>query len=126
MVHRLVNEDGSVAAINVTVRLPGLDSAKEIPEITEVNRAMIADFEEKYPQFDVYVSGNVPLSTAFFESSQNDLELIGIMFMIVIAVTLLLTRNIFATLATLVVVLFSIMSALGSVSYTHLTLPTKA
>ena len=83
---------------------------------------MIADFEEKYPQFDVYVSGNVPLSTAFFESSQNDLALIGIMFMIVIAVTLLLTRNIFATLATLVVVVFSIMSALGFIGLSGIKL----
>ena len=108
LVHRLVNEDGSVAAINITVRLPGLDSAKEIPEITKANRAMIAAFEEKHSQFDVYVSGNVPLSTAFFESSQNDLALIGIMFMIVIAVTLLLTRNFIATLATLVLSLIHI------------------
>ena len=122
LVHRLVNEDGSVAAINITVRLPGLDSAKEIPEITKANRAMIAAFEEKHSQFDVYVSGNVPLSTAFFESSQNDLALIGIMFMIVIAVTLLLTRNIFATLATLVVVMLSIMSAVGFIGLSGIKL----
>lgn len=127
LVHRLVNEEGSVAAINITVRLPGLDSAKEIPEITEVNRAMITAFKEKFPQFDVYVSGNVPLNTAFFESSQNDLGLIGIMFMIVVAVTLLLTRNIFATLATLVVVMFSIVSALGfiGISGIKLTAPSS-
>lgn len=122
LVHRLVNEEGSVAAINITVRLPGLDSAKEIPEITEANRTMIAAFKEKYSQFDVYVSGNVPLSTAFFESSQNDLELIGIMFLIVIAVTLLLTRNIFATLATLVVVMLSIMSAVGFIGLSGIKL----
>ena len=127
LVHRLVNEEGSVAAINITVRLPGLDSAKEIPEITEVNRAMITAFKEKFPQFDVYVSGNVPLNTAFFESSQNDLGLIGIMFMIVVAVTLLLTRNIFATLATLVVIMFSIVSALGfiGISGIKLTAPSS-
>ena len=122
LVNRLVNKAGSVAAINVTVRLPGIDSSKEIPEITEFNRALIAAFEEKYPQFDVYVSGNVPLNTAFFESSQNDLALIGIMFLIVIAVTLLLTRNIFATLATLVVVLFSIMSAVGFIGLSGIKL----
>lgn len=122
LVNRLVNKAGSVAAINVTVRLPGIDSSKEIPEITVVNRSMIAAFEEKYPQFDVYVSGNVPLNTAFFESSQNDLALIGIMFLIVIAVTLLLTRNIFATLATLVVVLFSIMSAVGFIGLSGIKL----
>lgn len=122
LVNRLVNKAGSVAAINVTVRLPGIDSSKEIPEITEFNRALIAAFEEKYPQFDVYVSGNVPLNTAFFESSQNDLALIGIMFLIVIAVTLLLTRNIFATLATLVVVLFSILSAVGFIGLSGIKL----
>lgn len=122
LVNRLVNKEGSVAAINVTVRLPGIDSSKEIPEITVVNRAMIAAFKEKHPQFDVYVSGNVPLNTAFFESSQNDLALIGIMFLIVIAVTLLLTRNIFATLATLAVVMFSIMSAVGFIGLSGIKL----
>ncbi|MDG1027850.1 MAG: MMPL family transporter [Flavobacteriaceae bacterium] len=122
LVNRLVNKEGSVAAINVTVRLPGIDSAKEIPEITVASRAMIAAFKEKYPQFDVYVSGNVPLNTAFFESSQNDLALIGIMFLIVIAVTLLLTRNIFATLATLVVVMLSIISAVGFIGLSEIKL----
>ena len=122
LVNRLVNKEGSVAAINVTVRLPGIDSAKEIPEITVASRAMIAAFKEKYPQFDVYVSGNVPLNTAFFESSQNDLALIGIMFLIVIAVTLLLTRNIFATLATLVVVMLSIISAVGFIGLSGIKL----
>lgn len=122
LVNRLVNKEGSVAAVNVTVRLPGIDSAKEIPEITMASRAMIAAFEEKHPQFDVYVSGNVPLNTAFFESSQNDLALIGIMFLIVIAVTLLLTRNIFATLATLAVVMLSIISAVGFIGLSGIKL----
>lgn len=122
LVNRLVNKEGSVAAVNVTVRLPGIDNAKEIPEITMASRAMIAAFEEKHPQFDVYVSGNVPLNTAFFESSQNDLALIGIMFLIVIAVTLLLTRNIFATLATLAVVMLSIISAVGFIGLSGIKL----
>ena len=49
------------------------------------------------------------------------------MFMIVVAVTLLLTRNIFATLATLVVVMFSIVSALGfiGISGIKLTAPSS-
>ncbi|MGB1362704.1 MAG: hypothetical protein ACPG7V_05555 [Flavobacteriaceae bacterium] len=55
LVNRLVNKAGSVAAINVTVRLPGIDSSKEIPEITVVNRAMIAAFEEKYLARILYI-----------------------------------------------------------------------
>ena len=115
LVHRIINEKGTVTAVNVTLRLPGEDSASEIPEVTLAARKMISDFKEKHPQFDVYTTGLVPLNTAFFESSQKDLALIGIMLIIVVVVTLLLTRNIFATIATLFVVLFSIISAVGFV-----------
>ncbi|MGI9551958.1 MAG: efflux RND transporter permease subunit [Aurantibacter sp.] len=122
LLHRIINEAGSVTAINVTVRLPGVDSAAEIPEVTIATRKMVEDFKEKHPQFKVYTTGLVPLNTAFFESSQSDLALIGIMMLIVVLVTFLLTRNLFATLSTLVVVLFSIMSAVGFIGLTGIKL----
>ncbi len=115
LVNRILNEKGSVTAINVTVRLPGEDSAKEIPEVTAFIRSAISNFKEKYPSFQVHSSGLVPLNTAFFESSMRDMMLTMIMLIIVIITTLILTRNFFSTLATLVVVLFSIMSAIGFV-----------
>nr|WP_299385184.1 MMPL family transporter [Allomuricauda sp.] len=115
LLHRIINEEGSVTAINITVRLPGEDSAKEIPEVTIATREMIAKFQETHPEFNVYTTGLVPLNTAFFESSQKDLMLTLAMLLIVVIVTLVLTRNVFATIATLVVVLFSIMSAIGFV-----------
>nr|WP_299073721.1 MMPL family transporter [uncultured Allomuricauda sp.] len=113
LVHRIINEEGSVTAINVTVRLPGENSAAEIPEVTIATREMISKFKESHPQFDVYTTGLVPLNTAFFEASQRDLMLTLLMLLIVVVVTFVLTRNIFATIATLIVVLFSIMSAVG-------------
>ncbi len=122
LLHRIINEKGSVTAINVTVRLPGVDSAAEIPEVTVATRKMVDEFKEKHPQFKVYTTGLVPLNTAFFEASQSDLALIGIMLLIVVAVTFLLTRNFFATLSTLVVVLFSIMSAVGFIGLTGIKL----
>ncbi|MDY8134360.1 efflux RND transporter permease subunit [Aquimarina sp. 2201CG5-10] len=115
LVNRLINETGSVTAINVTVRLPGEDSAKEIPEVTAFIRNTIVDFKEKNPDFQVHSSGLVPLNTAFFESSMRDMMLTMIMLIIVIITTLILTRNFYSTLATLVVVLFSIISAVGFV-----------
>ena len=115
LVHRIINTEGSVTAINITVRLPGENSAAEIPEVTIATREMIAKFREKHPEFDVYTTGLVPLNTAFFESSQKDLMLTMVMLLIVVIVTLVLTRNFFATLATLIVVIFSIISAVGFV-----------
>ncbi len=115
LVNRIINEGGSVTAVNVTVRLPGENSAEEIPEVTAFTRKMIADFKEKHPQFDVYTSGLVPLNTAFFEAAMRDLMLTMIMMIIVIVTTFVLTRNIYSTLGTLVVILFSIISTVGFV-----------
>ncbi|WP_374959068.1 RND family transporter [Gilvibacter sp.] len=113
LVDRLINEDGSVTAINVTVRLPGEDSAVEIPEVTAAARKMIGDFQEKHPEFDVYTTGLVPLNAAFFEHSEKDFARVGLMILIVLVLTLLLTRNFFAMLSTLLVFMFSFMSAFG-------------
>ncbi|MEM6893828.1 MAG: MMPL family transporter [Bacteroidota bacterium] len=113
LLNRLINEDGSVTAINVTVRLPGVDSALEIPEVTTAARSMIADFQEKHPEFEVYTTGLVPLNTAFFEYSEKDFARVGLMILIVMVLTLILTRNIFAMLSTLLVFVFSLMATLG-------------
>ena len=113
LVNRIINEEGSVTAINITVRLPGL-SIQEIPEeVTPFVRNMISDFEEKYPNFEVRSSGLIPMNTAFFEASMNDLALTGIMLLIVFLTTFVLTRNIYSTLVTIVVVMFSIISSIG-------------
>jgi predicted RND superfamily exporter protein len=113
LVNRIINEEGSVTAINITVRLPGL-SIQEIPEeVTPFVRNMISDFEEKYPNFEVRSSGLIPMNTAFFEASMNDLALTGIMLLIVFLTTFILTRNIYSTVVTIVVVMFSIISSIG-------------
>ncbi|WP_353777258.1 efflux RND transporter permease subunit [Winogradskyella sp. 3972H.M.0a.05] len=115
LVNRIINEKGSVTAVNITVRLPGENSATEIPEVTAFVRDMISNFKEKNPNFEVHSSGLVPLNTAFFEASMRDLALTMVMLIIVILTTFILTRNIYSTIATLVVVMFSIMSAVGFV-----------
>ncbi|NER12208.1 MMPL family transporter [Leptobacterium flavescens] len=122
LVDRLLSKDGSVTAINITVRLPGEDSAVEIPEVTAFTRNMISQFREKHPDFDIHTSGLVPLNTAFFEYSQKDFMLTGIMIIIVILTTLILTRSIFSTISTLLVVLFSLISAVGFLGITGIKL----
>ncbi|MEL6123940.1 MAG: efflux RND transporter permease subunit, partial [Bacteroidota bacterium] len=122
LVHRLINEEGTVTAINVTVKLPGENSTTEIPEVTSYVRSTVADFKKAHPNFDVHTSGLIPLNTAFFESSQRDLMLTGVMMLIVIITTLLLTRSIFSTIATLAVVLLSIISAVGFVGLSGIKL----
>ncbi|WP_242117480.1 efflux RND transporter permease subunit [Aestuariivivens sediminicola] len=113
LVSRIINPEGSVTAINITVRLPGEDSALEVPEVMNSIRKMTSEFQKNHPQFQIHISGMVPLTTAFFEASMKDMALTGIMLLIVILTTFILTRNFQSTLATLLVVLFSIVSTVG-------------
>ncbi|WP_242092218.1 efflux RND transporter permease subunit [Aestuariivivens sediminicola] len=115
LVSRIINPEGSVTAINITVNLPGEDSALEVPEVMNSIRKMTSEFQKNHPQFQIHISGMVPLTTAFFEASMKDMALTGIMLLIVILTTFILTRNFQSTLATLLVVLFSIVSTLGFV-----------
>ncbi len=113
LVNRLINNDGSVTAVNVTVRLPDVDNG-ENTEIVAFARNMVSDFQEKNPNFDVYMSGMSMLNAAFFEASSEDAStLTPLMFLIVIVTILLATRTISGTFSALIVIIFSIVTAMG-------------
>ena len=110
---RLISKDGSVTAVNITVKLPG-EEITEGADVIAFVRDQIAKFEEKYPGINTYESGMIMMSGAFFESSQKDLStLIPLMFLVIILTILLLTRNISATFSTVVVIFLSIIAAMG-------------
>ncbi len=113
LVDRLVNKKGSVTAINITVRLPGED-LDEIPNVSAFVREMMAEWEAKYPNIDTHLSGMIMMNTSFFEASQKDMgTLVPLMFLMVILTVFLLTRSISSTFTTLIIILLSIISAMG-------------
>ncbi len=113
LVHRLVNEEGTVAAINITVKLPGED-VSENPILVAKVREMTNAFEEKYPGLETHLSGLVMLNSAFFEASQKDsATLIPLMFLAIIVTILLSTRTVFGTIVSLLVIVFSIAFGMG-------------
>ena len=122
LVHRLVNEKGSVTAVNVTVRLPEQDNG-ESAEVAAFTREMVAKLKADYPNIDTYMSGFVMLNSAFFEAANGDFQtLTPLMFLIVIITILLTTRTITGTISTLVVIVLSIMTAMGFGAYTGIGL----
>ena len=113
LVNRLVSETGHVTAVNITVKLPGEDIT-EATDVIHYTRSMIADFENKYPELETYTSGMVMLSGAFFEASEKDMSsLIPLMFLVIVLVIFLATRSLSSTFAALIVIIFSIMAAMG-------------
>lgn len=113
LVHRLVDEDGTIAAINITVKLPG-ESQTEEDEITAYVRNMLVDFEAQNPGLKTYASGIVMMTAAFKEAASGDMmTLIPTMFLIIIVTIFLATRSFTATISTLLIVMLSIMVAMG-------------
>lgn len=114
---RLVNKDGSVAAVNIAIQLPGKAIGEEL-EVLAFVRNLQKDFEAQHPNLETYLSGMVPLTGAFAEASAGDMgTLMPLMFLIIIAVILLTTRSISGTVSSLVVLFMSVATAVGLSGY---------
>ena len=128
LVHRLVSEKGDVAAVNITVKLPGEDINEANEIIAHVDEMMV-DFETKYPNIKTYKSGMIMLSGAFFEASQKDMgTLMPLMFLVIIITIFIATRSFSSTFASLIVIILSIMAAMGAAGWLgiQLTPPSAA
>ncbi|WP_142784138.1 efflux RND transporter permease subunit [Changchengzhania lutea] len=112
LVNRLVNEEGTVTAINVTVKFPN-KSLDENPMTVTFLKDIIAKFKEKHPQFDVHLSGIIMMNDAFFTSSQKDLMFTLFMLAAIVLLIIVLTRSIYSTVVTFFIILFSITTAIG-------------
>ena len=113
LVDRLINKDGSVTAVNITVNIPVNDMEAPLA-VVNFAREMVKEWEEKHPGHKTYLSGIAMLNAAFAESSMRDMStLVPLMFLIILIVVLITTRSISGMITAFFVLLFSIMSAMG-------------
>ena len=118
LVNRLVSRTGAVAGVNITIELPGKNQIIEGPEVVSYTRQMVEDFEMLHPEIDVYTTGIVMMNNAFPEASQNDIKnLIPFAFVAIIIGLALFLRSFTGTLATLIVIVFSIMLGMGTAGW---------
>jgi len=114
LVHRLISEDARVAAINITVELPGLDEASESPQVAEHVRKMRAYVEATYPDLKVYLTGIVMMNQAFPEASLYDMtHLVPAALAVILLLVFLQIRGFTGTVGTFVTIILSIVSAMG-------------
>ncbi|KZZ48457.1 RND transporter [Oleiphilus sp. HI0118] len=122
LVRRLISPEAHVTAINVTVQLPQL-SESEMPEVVAAARTLSREFEEEYPSLSVYMTGSVMLGNAFSESAQKDMKnLMPIMLMVIIVTLWLLLRSFTGTIATVLVIFLSVLTAMGMFGHLGWTL----
>jgi predicted RND superfamily exporter protein len=113
LVNNLLSRSGHVTGVVVTILLPG-ESLKEVPEVTAFARKLADDIHSKNPDIGVYLTGTVISDNAFGEASMKDMaSLYPLMFLVLVVVTGLSLRSLWGTLATLLVILFSMFTGLG-------------
>ncbi len=114
LINKLVNQDASVTVVSATIQLPGIDPVTELPQVVEKVREIKADIMDQYPNLDIYLSGLVMMNNSFSEASLSDnATLVPLMFLIVALTMVFLLKSISGSIATIVIVVFSILSTMG-------------
>jgi predicted RND superfamily exporter protein len=118
-VNALISADNRVAGMRVMVKLPGLDRSAETPEVVFFIRKMVADFEQKYPQFKLHMSGQIVVDQAFPEATEADMAFVWPAFFVVMLVVLgAIFRSVIFVLITLVTAICVIASGMGLLGWT--------
>lgn len=111
---KLISEDTSVTVVNAVVQLPGIDTVTELPEVVTKVREIKTQILENHPDLDIYLSGMIMMNNTFSESALGDqATLVPLMFGVVALVMILLLRTISGSIATIVIVVFSILTTMG-------------
>lgn len=122
LVHSLINETGSVAAINVINQF-SQQNQTENPEAVAFARNLVESFQSRYPDIEVHVTGMTMLNNAFNEASMNDMQtLIPVMYVFIFVVLLFLLKSFSAMIGIVFVIAFSIMTAMGMAGWMHVGL----
>ncbi len=115
LVNRLVAPDAHATGVNITVEFPGKDLTAEGPQVVEFVRGMLAEVEAKYPDIEFYTTGVVMMNNAFPEASKGDMaNLVPFAFGAIVLGMLIFLRTVSGTVVTVLVILFSIMAAMGT------------
>lgn len=113
LINRLINPAADMTAVNMIINLPG-KSINETPEVVAFARGMAEDIQKKHPEVNVYLTGVVFMNNAFSEAGQGDMmTLVPIMYLLVFIIMTLVLRSFLATMTTVVVIAFSILTGMG-------------
>ena len=109
LLNRLISPRAHVTSINVTVVLPE-KNLTEAPEVVAFARNLIVQAKERFPNIDIHLTGMVPFNNAFGEYSQKDMAtLVPLMYGVILVICFLALRSFSGTVATLLVILFSVL-----------------
>lgn len=126
LVNRLVAGSGKVTGVNINLILPG-KSMNESPKAAAFARKILKEFRIKYPGLNFYLTGATMIDIAFGEAAMDDMTtLVPLMFLILLIVIGLAMRSVTGTLATLLIILFSMITGLGVAGWFRFSLTSAS
>ena len=122
LVNRMISPSGHVTAVYVTCGYSE-SSPDAVPEIAARARRMAEALHETHPGITVHLAGVVMSDTAFGEVSRRDMvTLIPAMFVTLTVLIGLSIRSLIGTLATLLITLMSMVTAMGMAGWLQIEL----
>ncbi len=115
---RLIANDGATTGVAITLQFPGEDHTQHLPEAVAYAKKMVANLRASYPDLTVALTGVAVFSAAEIQVSESDsFTLVPVMYGLMITLLLLFLRSVSGTVATLVVVSLSVLTAIGLMSW---------
>ncbi|EGR2693002.1 RND family transporter [Vibrio parahaemolyticus] len=121
----LVSEKGDVTVVNITVQLPEMDKTAEVEEVVSSINAMIDRYQRAYPDVTFHKAGIIAMNYAFMTAAQDDSStLVPTMLVVILVFLTVMLRSILSVIATLIVIIGSVMATMGISGWAGMFLST--
>ncbi|HHC7218463.1 efflux RND transporter permease subunit [Vibrio parahaemolyticus] len=121
----LVSEKGDVTVVNITVQLPEMDKTAEVEEVVSCINAMIDRYQRAYPDVTFHKAGIIAMNHAFMTAAQDDSStLVPTMLVVILVFLTIMLRSILSVIATLIVIIGSVMATMGISGWAGMFLST--
>lgn len=119
---RIIAPDGHATGVAMTMVMPD-KSPVEASVAMKAARGLLAQFQTRYPEIEIRLSGSVALSNAFGEATQADITtLVPLMYLVVALTSLVLLRSFSAMACVMIVLTMATVAAMGLAGWLHMTL----
>ena len=122
LLNRLITHKSNITGVNVTINRPQ-KAITETPEVVAFAREIRDRFQKKYPKINIYLTGVLLMDNAFNEAGEGDMKsLVPLMYGIVLVIIAFSIRTFWGTLATTLIMGFSILTGMGLAGWSGILL----
>ena len=120
----LVSRDGRVAAVAMKLNIPE-NPVKEVPQVAESVRSILAELEAEYPNTRFYLNGSIMADQSFADAIERDGQLLTpLSYLLIFALIALLLCSAWAMTVSLLVIIASVLTAFAAKTLFNPTIST--